>query len=781
MSDEKPGVTPYKGPAGGWGSVRSLANILIRERMPISGAMIMQEQNKPGGFQCVSCAWMKPAKPHLFEYCENGAKATIWELTPKRATADFFAQHTCAELRTWPDFNLEDEGRIIDPLRWDAATDKYVPISWEDAFREIGEKMRPMDPNKVVFYASGRAALETTYMYALWARLFGTNNLPDSSNMCHEPTSVALPVSIGSPKGTVTLEDFDNADLLIFAGQNPGTSSPRMLSELQKAHRRGAPIITFNPLRERSLERFRSPQNVTEMLTGTDTPISTLYHQLKIGGDIAAMTGVCKHVLALHAGAMAEGRPPVLDLAFIAEHTHGFEDFVAFVDAQSWEALQRASGLSRGAMEATAVVYARSKAAIGIYGMGLTQHRTGVHNIQMFVNLLLLRGNMGKLGAGICPVRGHSNVQGQRTVGMSEKPELVPLDRLQAQYGFEPPRHKGFNTVDTCEAVLRDEVQCVIQLGGNLVRAVPDTVRMEEHWQRIPLTVMISTKLNRNHLVHGQAAYILPCRGRIEIDRQASGPQIVTVEDTSAFIHASRGVREPASEHLMSEPAIVASLAKATTPPNPAIPWDDWVADYGLVRNAIEHTYPDLFTDYNERMTQPGGFHIPIAARKREWNTRTGRANFILPDSLNENPDEPPLQHRPLKLMTIRSNDQFNTTIYGYHDRFRGVRGTRMVVFMHRNDVERLSLKEGDIVRLTTAMDETIERHVDGFIVTPYDIPEGCIAAYYPEANPLIPISHKADGADTPAAKSIPVRMTKLDEKPIHLEATDSVLSLTAS
>ena len=777
---DKPSVTPYEGPAGGWGSVKSLGGILASEGVLATGPLVLQKQNKPKGFQCVSCAWIKPAEPHLFEYCENGAKATAWEITTKRVTPDFFARHTCAELEGWPDHDLEAIGRITEPLRWDAATDKYLPISWDDAFQEIGAQLRGMEPDRVVFYASGRASLETTYMYALWARLFGTNNLPDSSNMCHEPTSVALPQSIGVTKGTVTLEDFDAADLLIFAGQNPGTNSPRMLAELQKAHKRGAPIITFNPLRERALERFRSPQHVREMLTSTDTPISTQYHQLQIGGDVAALTGVCKHVLELHSTALAAGQPPVLDLDFIDRHTHGFEDFAAFCHAQPWEALERKSGLTRGSMEAVAVAYARSDAVIGIYGMGLTQHRTGVENVQVFVNLLLLRGNMGKLGAGICPVRGHSNVQGQRTVGITEKPDLVPLDKLKELYGFEPPREKGVDTVAACYKVLAGEVDAFVELGGNFIRAVPETVAMERHWRDIPLTVMISTKLNRNHVIHGKTAYILPCRGRIEIDVQATGPQIVTTEDTSACVHASQGVREPASEHLLSEPAIVAALAKASTPANPLVPWDDWVADYGQVRDAIERTYPALFAGFNRRMAQPGGFHIPLAARKREWNTATGRANFVAPRSLDEDPAAPAGNRAVLQLMTVRSNDQFNTTIYGYHDRFRGVRGTRMVVFMHRNDIERLSLAEGDIVRLRTEMGDTVERHVDGFIVTPYDIPEGCIAAYYPEANPLIPMWHKAEGADTPAAKSIPVSIAKLDQPAQHLEANDSVLSLTA-
>ncbi len=768
---QKPDVTPYDGPAGGWGSVKSLGTILAREGIPVSGSVVLTRQNKPHGYACVSCAWIKPAEPHLFEFCENGAKATAWEITTKRVGPDFFAAHTCAELETWPDHDLEAIGRLTHPLRWDADTDTYVPVAWEAAFQDIGRRLQAMDPKRVVLYASGRASLETSYMYSLFARLYGTNNLPDSSNMCHEPTSVALPESIGVTKGTVTLDDFDHADCLIFAGQNPGTNSPRMLNELQKAHKRGVPIITLNPLRERGLERFRSPQHVAEMLTSTDTPLSSQYHQLRIGGDVAALTGVCKHVLELDDAAVAAGRAPILDADFIAGHTAGFDDFAAFVRNHPWEALEHQSGLTRGAMEAVAVVYARSHATIGIYGMGLTQHRTGVENVQMFVNLLLLRGNIGKRGAGICPVRGHSNVQGQRTVGITEKPELVPMDKLRALYHFEPPAEKGLNTVEACEAILRDEITAFIQLGGNFVRAVPETVAMERHWREIPLTVMVSTKLNRSHLIHGRTAYILPVRGRIEFDRQATGKQILTIEDTSACVQASRGMREPASDHLLSEPAVVAGLAKATLPANAAVPWDAWVGDYGLVRDAIERTYPDLFADFNARMDTPGGFHLPLAARKREWHTATGRANFVTPRSLTEDLTTPDARRDVMQLMTIRSNDQFNTTIYGYDDRFRGVHGTRMTLFMHSNDIERFSLAEGDVVGLVTEVDDGVERRVDGFIVTPYDIPEGCMSAYYPEANPLIPVWHHAERAFTPAAKSIPVSIRKLAVPPQHLAA----------
>ncbi|MBC7800389.1 MAG: FdhF/YdeP family oxidoreductase [Gemmatimonadaceae bacterium] len=768
---DAPSMKPYDGPAGGWGSVRSLGSILSKEGIPASGTLVLTRQNKPRGFQCVSCAWMKPADPHVLEFCENGAKATAWEITTKRIGPDFFAAHTCAELERWTDHDLEAVGRITEPLRYDRASDTYVPVGWDEAFRDIGQRLQAMTPANVVLYASGRASLETSYMWALFARMYGTNNLPDSSNMCHEPTSVALPESIGAPKGTVTLDDFDHADLMIFCGQNPGTNSPRMLNELQKAHRRGAAIITLNPLRERALEKFRSPQGVAEMLGGIDTPISSQYHQVRIGGDIAALVGVCKHVLALDDAAQAAGLPRVLDAAFIDEHTHGLDTFAAAVREHSWDELERRSGITRGAMEAIATVYARSTAAIGIYGMGLTQHRTGVENVQMFVNLLLLRGNMGKRGAGICPVRGHSNVQGQRTVGITEKPELAPLDLLRDLYGFEPPRATGMHTVDACEAVLADRVEAFIELGGNFIRAVPETAAMERHWRDIPLTVMISTKLNRNHVIHGRAAYILPCRGRIEVDMQATGPQSVTVEDTSGCIQASHGIRDPASPHLLSEPAIVAGIAQATLRPNPAVPWSDWVGDYSLVRDAIERTYPHLFADFNRRVEEPGGFHLPNTARKRDWKTPTGRATFIVPKSLNADIEIPAGRRDVLQLMTVRSNDQFNTTIYGYHDRFRGVRGTRMTLFMHVNDIERLSLAAGDFVALNTETGDAVVRRVEGFIVTPYDIPEGCMSAYFPEANPLIPIWHHAEGAGTPAAKSIPVSVHRLDRPPVPLAA----------
>ena len=754
-------LDPHPGPAGGWEALRAVEASLFDEGRAVSGNAIILKMNKTDGFACVSCAWAKPAEPRPFEFCENGVKATAWELTDKRATPEFFDAHTLAELRSWTDHDLEDTGRLTHPLRWDPATDKYHQVAWEDAFREIGRELRAVDPRAVVLYCSGRASLEASYMWALFARLLGTNNLPDSSNMCHESTSVALPESIGVPVGTVTLDDFEHTDAIFFFGQNVGTNSPRMLHPLQEASRRGVPIVTFNPLREPGLESFRDPQSVAQMATGGKTRISSQYHQVKAGGDIAAVMGVCKALLEADEAAVAAGAERLIDTEFIAEHTHGFEAFAERARGSAWRDLEEHSGLTRQAMEGAAAVLGRAKAVMAVYGMGLTQHRKGVEAVQMVVNMLLLRGSIGKPGAGICPVRGHSNVQGQRTVGISEKPELVPLDTLAAQFSFEPPRWKGRNTVETCEGVLNGDVRAFVALGGNFIRAVPETTLMEEAWSRLRLTVQIATKLNRSHLVHGEISYLLPCLGRIEIDTQASGAQAVTVEDSTAFIHGSKGVAAPASPHLLSEPAIIAGLAKETLPPNPNVPWDEWVGNYDRIRDAIARTYPDTFRDFNARMFTPGGFPRPIPARNRQWKTQTGKANFILPAGLHANPDAPADGLQVFQLITLRSNDQFNTTVYSDDDRYRGVKGTRRVLFMNPRDIERLGFANGDVVSVATAVDDGVERRIDGLRVTAYDIPAGCCGGYYPECNPLLPLWHHAERAKVPAGKSIPVRVSR--------------------
>jgi molybdopterin-dependent oxidoreductase alpha subunit len=756
----KSSFKPYKGPAGGWGSARSLGEILLREHVPDAGATTLMRQNKPDGFACVSCAWPKPAAHSAFEYCENGAKATAWEITTRRTTPEFFAKHTCTELRNWQDYDLEQQGRLTQPMRWDAASDKYLPVSWDAAFAEIGAELKKLQPDETVWYASGRASLETSFMWALAARMLGTNNLPDSSNMCHESTSVGLKEAIGSPVGTTTFEDLEATDCIIFFGQNPGTNSPRALHPLQDAHKRGVPIITFNPIRERALERFTNPQSPREMLTGSSTPISTQYHQLHLGGDIAAIMGMAKYLFAADDEARAAAQPAVIDHEFIAQYTSGFSEFEALVRGHEWQVLEHHAGLSRSAMESAAAVYARAKAVIAIYGMGITQHRAGVHNVQMILNLLLMRGNIGKKGAGICPVRGHSNVQGQRTVGISEKPELVPLDAIEARYHFAPPRHLGLNTVEACEKMISGEVKAFLSLGGNFVRAVPEREMMEKAWSSLRLSVQIATKLNRSHVVHGAISYILPCIGRIERDVQASGPQAVSTEDSTACVHGSKGVRAPASKHLLSEPKIVAEIAKACLAPNPDVPWDRWVDDYALVRTEIGEIYPD-FKNMETRMWEPGGFHRSLPASKREFPTETGKARFMCPDGLNEDSDMIRDDQHVLRMMTMRSNDQFNTTIYGYNDRFRGIIGTRMVVLISRDDMDRLDLVEGEEVGIATCAHDNVVREMTGFRVTPYDIPAGNIGTYYPEANALIPLWHHAARSKVPAAKSIPVRIFK--------------------
>ncbi|MEN3238357.1 FdhF/YdeP family oxidoreductase [Methylobacterium ajmalii] len=756
---ERVTIKPYTGPAGGWGSARSLTEILLREQIPLSGAAMLMHQNKADGFMCVSCAWAKPDKPAVFEYCENGAKATAWEVTRKRVTADFFARHTVTELEGWRDYDLEEEGRLTEPMRWDAASDRYLPVSWQTAFDEIGAELKALDPTSAVFYASGRASLEASYMYGLLARLHGSNNLPDSSNMCHESTSVALPESIGSPVGTVLLKDFEQTDCILFFGQNPGSNAPRMLHPLQEASRRGVPIITFNPFRERGLESFTNPQAPLEMLTRSETRISSQYLQVKAGGDLGALYGLCKALLEADEAARRDDGAPLVDAAFIAEHTRGFEAFAASVRGTSWDEIERRSGLTRTALAQAARTYGRARSAMGVYGMGLTQHRMGVETVQVLVNLLLLRGNIGRPGAGICPVRGHSNVQGQRTVGITEKPELVPSDKLKALYGFEPPQEKGLNTVEACEGILDGSVRAFVALGGNFIRAVPETVLMEAAWRKLRLTVQVSTKLNRNHVIHGEIAYILPCLGRIEIDAQPGGRQAVTMEDSTACIHGSKGYAEPASRHLLSEPRIVAGIAKATLAPNPRIDWDRWAGDYASVRDAIEATYPSEFKDFNARMWQPGGFRRPIPAAGRVWRTPSGKAHFVTPRGLSADPDTEQADPEVMRLITMRSNDQFNTTIYGYDDRFRGVKGTRMVLFMNRRDIERLGLRDAQTVDLVGAADDGVERRVAGFRVVAYDVPEGCIGGYYPECNPLIPLWHHAERSKVPAAKSVPVRI----------------------
>lgn len=792
---DHPTIETYEGAAGGWGSAQSVTEILLRERRPIDGPRLLQQQNKPEGYMCVSCAWGKPAKTHPLEFCENGAKATAWEITAKRTGPDFFEKHTLTELESWRDYDLEEHGRLTHPMRWNPETDKYEVISWEKAFAEIGRELRAIRPEQAVFYTSGRASLETSYMYQLFARIYGSNNLPDSSNMCHESTSVGLPESIGATVGTAILSDFQNCDCIFYIAQNVGTSSPRMLHDLQDARDRGVKLVTLNLLRERGLERFKNPQAPSEMLTPSETQISTDYYQVKNGGDIAALFGICKALIeaddelkasgfrvasgeddkpreeeaaayAFAASIAAADKRHVLDHDFIKQHTSGFEEFAAAARAHTWQDLERVSGLTREQMTEAARIYAHSEAVLIIYGMGVTQHVMGVDNVHMIANLALLRGNIGKPGANICAVRGHSNVQGQRTVGITEKPGLVPLDKLAELYKFEPPRWTGQTSVDACEAIIKGEDKAFISLGGNFLRAAPETDAVEAAWCKLRLTVQIATKLNRSHVIHGEIAYLLPCLGRIEVDEQATGPQAVSIESSVAHFHGSIGKMPPASEYLLSEPAIVAGIAKATLGEG-HVPWDEWVADYSRIRDAIEATYPETFRAFNQKLFQPGGITRPVPARERKWVTPSGKANFLTPKQLFPDFGEEAKGENVLNLATLRSNDQFNTTFYGYSDRFRGVEGTRKVVFMNAGDISRMGFRDGDSIDLTTAIDRSVTRRITGYRIVEYAIPEGCCAAYFPEANPLFPLHHHDPKAKTPSYKLLPVMISRSAEEPV--------------
>ncbi len=756
-ADDKVTIKPYTAPAGGWGSMKGLAAVLPKEGISPKLLEALRRQNKAEGVMCVSCAWGKPAKPHIVEFCENGAKATAWELTNLRVTPTFFEQHTVKELDGWPDHDLEQAGRLTHPMKYDAATDKYVAVSWSEAFAGIGTALKACDPSKVVLYSSGRASLETSYMYALFARLWGQQNLPDSSNMCHETTSVGMKSAIGSPVATIQLDDYEKCDAIFAFGQNVGTNSPRMLHPLRSCAKRGVEIVVFNPLKERGWEKFTDPQNPVEMTTGTSTRIASQYHQVRAGGDIAALLGICKLVIEADDKALKEGGKRVLDIHFVEQHTVRFDEFAAFCRNADWDEIVAESGLARSAIEDAARVYMKAERVIAVYGMGITQHRYGIDSLYMLVNFLLLRGNIGREGAGPGPVRGHSNVQGQRTVGITEKTELAPVQRLKELYEFDPPTEKGWDTVESCRKIVEGECQGFVGLGGNFLRAIPDHGVMNEAWAKLPLTVHIATKLNKGHLIPGRQCWLLPCLGRMEQDMQASGRQAVSMEDSFSHIYGSVGKATPAAATLLSEPAIVAGIAKAVLPPNRNIDWDAWVGDYSLIRDAIEFTYPALFGSYNERLFQPGGFWKGNKASHREWETKSHKAEFNVPRALNSTGFAD--REGRLRLVTLRSNDQFNTTIYGYDDRFRGIKGTRQVVMMGRADQAKLGVRDGDIVALEGDAEDGVERVVEGLRVVDYDLPEGTIAGYYPELNILIALEHHALESHVPAAKSVPVRV----------------------
>lgn len=745
-----PGIRHYDGPAGGWGALKATA-IAVRTQMDtLDAPATLLRTNQPDGFDCPGCAWPDKEHKSTFQFCENGAKAVTWEATSKRVTPEFLAQHTVSALLEKSDFELEGYGRLTRPLQYHAESDTFRPVEWEQAFTRIGEILRGLEPDQVEFYTSGRASNEAAWLFQLFAREYGTNNFPDCSNMCHEATSVGLPRSIGIGKGTVSLDDFDKTELVISIGHNPGTNHPRMMGTLHELARRGVPIIVFNPLRERALERFADPQSLIEMATYSSTDIASTYFQVKAGGDAAALKGIAKHLLeseSLHGN--------VLDSVFIAEHTQGFDDFAADIMQTNWELIERESGLSQAALKSVADAYAKSNATIITYGMGITQHNKGTANVRLIADLLLMRGNIGKAGAGICPLRGHSNVQGNRTVGITEKPSAEFLERLENLFGFVPPSKHGHDAVQATQAMIDGTAKALICLGGNFAVAMPDHTRGFPAMRTLDLSVHVGTKLNRTHLLVSKETFILPCLGRTELDIQQTGRQSITVEDSMSMVHASSGKLKPASPLIRAEPAIVAGMAKATLT-NSNVNWMELVADYDRIRDLIEKTIPG-FENYNERIRVPGGFRMPLPPVARVWPTPTGKAMFSVFQGVDENATGE--GDNVLRLITLRSHDQYNTTIYALDDRYRGVFGRRDILFMNEGDMEQLGLEHGDRVDLETALPGETQR-LEDITVVAYNIASGSVGAYYPEANVLVPLDYLDKDSGTPSFKSVPIRVT---------------------
>lgn len=741
-----PGIRHYDGPAGGWGALKATA-IAVRTQMDtLDAPATLLRTNQPDGFDCPGCAWPDKEHKSTFQFCENGAKAVTWEATSKRVTPAFFAENTVSSLLAKSDFELEGYGRLTHPLVYHPESDTFRPVEWEQAFARIGEILRSLPPDAVEFYTSGRASNEAAYLFQLFARELGTNNFPDCSNMCHEATSVGLPRSIGIGKGTVSLDDFDNTELVISIGHNPGTNHPRMMGTLHELARRNVPIIVLNPMRERALERFADPQSVVEMATYGSTDIASTYFQVKAGGDAAALKGIAKHLLEFE---------NALDQAFIAAHTQGFEEFAADIQATNWESIERESGLTRQDLHQVAAAYAKSNATIITYGMGITQHNKGTSNVRLIADLLLMRGNIGKPGAGICPLRGHSNVQGNRTVGISEKPTAAFLGKIEEVFGFTPPAAHGHDAVQATEAMINGSAKAMICLGGNFAVAMPDHVRAFPAMRSLDLSVHVGTKLNRTHLLTAKETYLFPCLGRTELDMQQTGRQSITVEDSMSMVHASSGKLKPASPALRSEPAIVAGLAKATLTQT-KVDWENLVTDYDLIRDLIEKTIPG-FEEYNQRIRIPGGFRMPLPPTERVWPTPTGKAMFSVFEGVDEN--RPGVGDNVLRLVTLRSHDQYNTTIYALDDRYRGVFGRRDILFMNEGDMALLGLEHGDRVDISTALPGSVQ-HLEDITVVAYSIAAGTVGAYYPEANVLVPLDYLDKDSGTPSYKSVPVRVT---------------------
>ncbi|MFE1234805.1 FdhF/YdeP family oxidoreductase [Streptomyces sp. NPDC058745] len=708
-------------------------------------ARTLLKVNQKDGFDCPGCAWPEGDKRHVAEFCENGAKAVAEEATLRRVTPDFFAAHPLSDLAGRSGYWLGQQGRITQPMYLPEGADRYEAVTWERAFAIIAEELRALaSPDEALFYTSGRTSNEAAFLLQLFAREFGTNNLPDCSNMCHESSGSALTETIGIGKGSVSLEDLHQADLIIVAGQNPGTNHPRMLSALEKAKAAGARIISVNPLPEAGLEKFKNPQTPQGMLRGAT--LTDLFLQIRIGGDQALFRLLNRLVLE------ADG---AVDEEFVRTHTHGYEEFAAAARTADWDETLTATGLGRDEIERALEMVLASRRTIVCWAMGLTQHKHAVATIREVVNLLLLRGAIGRPGAGVCPVRGHSNVQGDRTMGIFERPAPAFLDALDKEFGIVSPRHHGFDVVRSIQALRDGEAKVFFAMGGNFVGATPDTEVTEAAMRRARLTVHVSTKLNRSHAVTGTRALILPTLGRSDKDVQRGGRQFVTVEDSMGLVHASRGNLPPASPHLLSEPAIVARMARAVLGTASATPWEEFEQDYATVRDRIARVVPG-FTDFNARLARnPGGFALPHAPRdERRFPTATGKANFTAAPV-----EYPRVPEGRLLLQTLRSHDQYNTTIYGLDDRYRGIKGGRRVILVHPEDAAALGLADGAYADLVGEWTDGSERRAPGFRVVHYPTARGCAAAYYPETNVLVPLESTADVSNTPASKSVIVRL----------------------
>jgi molybdopterin-dependent oxidoreductase alpha subunit len=748
--------------SGGWKALQATAQ-MVWQHSRLSGVPTLLATNQTDGFDCPGCAWPDPEHRSSFEFCENGAKAVMNEATRERATPERIGARTLADWSEASDYELEAQGRLTEPLRYNPQSDRYERCEWDSAFAQIADALNACDsPHDAAFYTSGRTSNEAAFLYQLFVRAWGTNNLPDCSNMCHEPSGAGLNESIGVGKGTVRLADFDHAEAIFIWGQNPATNHPRMLGTLREASQRGCPVVVFNPLRERGLQRFVHPQKPLDMVKNAvgagGTDIASHYLQLRPGGDLAACVGMAKALFDQHADR--------LDHAFLAGHTQGFEAWAGHVQSVAWPDIEAECGLSRAELEGVAAVYANSRACIFCWGMGITQHVRGVATIQTMTNLLLMLGNIGKPGAGACPVRGHSNVQGDRTMGIHEKPSAALLDALDARfgpaYGLKAPREDGMDVVGTLQAMQSGRVKVFVGMGGNFAAATPDTAATHAALARVGLTVHVATKFNRSHVVHGKAALVMPCLGRTELDVQGSGPQLISVEDSMSQVHMSAGQKKPASEHLRSEPWIVAQLAHATLS-HPAarargcaqMPWLQWADNYDLIRDLIAQTIPG-HADYNQRVRVPLGFYLGNSAARRQWDNAAGKAVFKT-HALGRGGPAP--SAGVFDLITMRSHDQYNTTIYGLNDRYRGVYGQRNVVFMNAQDAAELGLQTGQRVKLSSALGTDDARQLGGLEVRMAEQPRGTLAAYYPECNVLIPSNWFADGARTPASKRVPVRV----------------------